>query len=297
MKCTHCGADLAQGQVFCHRCGTGVTPARPDSSMLGEPTTVPPPPPVSTYTAGWQPSTPAPYAPAPTPKTGAATQYRLAAGENLEKTFEISGATKQLGWVKAQLLVTNQRVVYRSLAKHMFGESQEYNEIQIKDVNGSSLFTRRGFTPVTLLSLVLGTVIAWIVCSPLATLLALATSMGGGRYPSQSNEGIYLVLLRIVVVVIAAVVALVRWRSRAMTFVVHARMSVPTALSAVGSIGRSRGALALSIDFIGGPLVAFLNWLGVYDCLDSGDHMNLEDVQAVCNELGALVLEIQARDA
>lgn len=313
-SCTNCSAPLAPDVRFCIDCGQpvaaqSITPwsldvpsvdaqpawapqpvAQPSSGMPPPPpipqTTVAPPPPPG-------PSLPTWNSPASTVSADAEAELgvRLAPGEVLKKVFPVVRVKKSMGWIEGQIAVTDSRLLYRAKAKNRLNESTNYREVQISDVSGMAMVTNRGLTPLSLLTLVVGFVIGWLAVSLLDRGISAASNPFG---PSETSPlGFVLYLLLIIVTVIVGVV---RFRSTEVALVVYARGIEASPIALSGSSGRQQaGFLAMGVGAIGGPLLAWAQALGLFDAADASDSVEPASAEAIYDELGALILDLQSR--
>ena len=313
-SCQRCGLELPPGQGVCPRCHTP-RPGYPGAFPPGGPGQAasgyapqPPGAPASAPSVGsWAPRppqvAPAPHAPAPGAPTGRpavapvplAEDIRLAHGEIVKRVFDIAGVSRGLGTLTGQLVVTDSRVLYRARAKHKLGESRNNREIQVADVNGVGMVTRRGFTLLSFLTLVIGTVLFWVflplVLSLLSSLLVLS-----GNYRAAQTLGDLDVFFRLLILVVAALIAWLRWKSTEVYFQVYCRSVEASPIGLSGEFGRQQpGALAMLVAVIGNPVARPLRWLGFMDATEASDEASPESVHAMYEEFGALILDLQNR--
>ena len=220
----------------------------------------------------------------------------LAHGESVKRVFEIGGKIRGLGWLSGHLTVTDSRVIYRARAQHKLGASLIAHEMQVQDVAGASFVTRRGFTALSLLTLLIGTALAWFVVPMIVqaalTALAMATRSSGVY---GSIEAL-MILSRILVLGIAVAIAIVRWRSTEVVFVILGKDVGSTPVGFYGRFGRQNpGLLAIAVVSAGGLLLRFMRWIGVMDATDAGDEADPARIKAMYEEFGALILDLQNR--
>lgn len=284
--CEKCGASQELNR-FCVRCGNPRS-TTPGSFQV--------PSPGGIHHAGQPHPVARPSAVAGDPV--ALGPVRLAHGEVEKKRFTIGSVARPWGWLKGELIVTDVRVIYRAHAKSLLGESRNSREIQIADINGVSLITRRGFTPLSLLTIALSLIIGFLLLPMIGGFLAMAA------YWLASTAGFYDLyrlpdltpLLYLTFLVLAAVFLVIRMRSTEVVFALFARSVEVSPITLSGSNGRQNpGILAISVLTVGRPLVALLRWLGVLDAGDASDTADLADTQQMYDEIGALILDIQNR--
>lgn len=291
MNCQSCGATLNAGLAFCTHCGArvardagaGYVDAGAGYPSLSSPATSPRDP---------QNATLAPMSSGIQSAHLNDSPVQLAHGEMVKKTYTIGGAVKGLGQLRGELVVTDARVIYRAHAKTVFGESRNCRELQIQDVNGVALVTRRGLTPLSFLTILAGTAIGllvmqWLVSVPLAFLLY--------RMGIYEVDGIGM-LTNLLILAIGVIMIVVRARSTEVVFALFARSVEASPISLAGTSGRQNpGLLAITVAVVGRPLLGLLRWLGVMDASDASDEANLADTQRMYDEIGALILDIQNR--
>ncbi len=286
-SCTNCAAPLNPGARFCIACGQPVT---------SQPINVPPvtpalawaPQPVAQQTP---PATPVGSAPAPFADVESALGVRLAPGEVLKRVFPVARLKRSVGWIEGQLAVTDSRLLYRAKAKNWFSESTNYREVQIPDVSGMAMVTRRGLTPLSLLTLVAGFVIGWVAIWLLGTFISTITNPFGNSGPSG-----WTILLYLLLIVVTVIIGIVRYRSTEVALVVFARGIEASPIALSGSMGRQQaGFLAMSTAIMGGPLLSLAQALGFFDASDASDSVEPASAEAMYDELGALILDLQSR--
>ena len=281
MNCQSCGAALGAGPPVCVRCGSPV--ARDAGSTGG----FPPP-------SAMTPTVPPMASGMPTNRLGDST-VQLAHGEVIKKTFDIGGVTKGMGWLKGELIVTDARVIYRAHAKNTFGESRNCRELQIQDVNGVALITRRGLTPLSLLSILLGLLLGLLLIPILQWLLTMVLGTFLYRMGVYDLGGLGI-LAFMIFVTIAAVMITIRARSTEVVFALFARSVEASPIGLAGANGRQNpGVMAITVASFGRPMLGLLRWLGVMDASDASDSADLAQTQQMYDEIGALILDIQSR--
>lgn len=215
---------------------------------------------------------------------------RLAPGEVLKKVFPVVRVKKSMGWIEGQIAVTDSRVLYRAKAKNRLNESTNYREVQISDVSGMAMVTNRGLTPLSLLTLAVGFVIGWSVVWLFSSMLSVAASFGG------SGTAGWTVLLYLLLIVVTVIIGIVRYRSTEVALVVYARGIEASPIALSGSFGRQQaGFLAMGVATIGGPLFALAQGLGLFSAADASDSVEPASAEAIYDELGALILDLQSR--
>lgn len=216
----------------------------------------------------------------------------LAQAEAVKREWLISRMNR-LGWIDSCLTVTDARVIYRARAKSFLGFSSNWREVQIQDVS-AELQTRRGLTPLNLLVITIGFVIALfainIVNSFIVTLSRFSLGGGGG-----SVSG-WAVLLYLLAVLITVGIVIARYFSKEITLVIYARGVDASPISVSGSRWR-QGAGILSAVAVAAfsPLLLFAEWLGLADATAATDQADPAATQAMYNEFGALVVDLQNR--
>jgi len=290
--CTTCGAPLGAGARFCISCGHQVE-AR-DTVVLNAWSPQPagaPAAPAPTSTSFPAPGTigaSAPAASAATPPADAMPGVRLAPGEVLKRVFPIASVRKGFGSIDAQLAVTDSRLLYRARARNGLSESVNFREVQIADVSGMAMVSRRGMTPLSLLTLVLGFLLGWLLISMLGSVIS-AMTFSSGSSPLT-------VFLFLVLVVVTVAIAVVRFRSTEVALVVYARGIEASPIALSGSFGRQQaGLLALGTAALGGPLLSLVQALGFFDASDASDSVEPASAQELYDELGPLILDLQSR--
>lgn len=200
----------------------------------------------------------------------------LAPGETVRREWLLS-RMKRLGWVDSSLVVTDSRVIYRARAKSFIGFSSNTREVQVADVNGAVLETRRGLTPLSLIILTLAffTCMAWILV--------------WGIYLAIVAAVMFFLLVGIMVLVVALL-----YRSKELIFVVCSRNSDSSPIELIGSNReRALGALTNLMTAVFRPTLWFMEWLGLVDASAAMDQADPAATQAMYNEFNALILELQ----
>lgn len=226
--------------------------------------------------------------PAPVPGSSLVLGVRLAPGEVLKRVFPIATARKAFGSMEAQLAVTDSRLLYRAKAKNRLSESTNFREVQLADVSGLAMVNRRGMTPLSLLTLVVGFFVGWFLISLLEAAIAMATFGAGG-------SGLTALLFLLLIAGTIAI-AVVRFRSSDVALVVYARGIEASPIALSGSIGRQQpGLLALGTAVVGGPLLSLVRAMGFFDASDASDSVEPAAAELLYDELGQLILDLQSR--
>lgn len=309
--CRQCGNPLTPDLRFCTRCGAPVS-TEPPRQVLSTPIPPPPPPPSSSFAPGSGSSSgssyargpvsppttsyvssvpPAVSAPAPTFDP---SSLRLAHGEVIKKVFDIGGRSRGMGWLAGHVIVTDSRIIYRAEAKHRLGSSRTSREMHLSDVNGLALVTRRGLTPLSLLTLIIGTLIMLAIAPVIGNLLSYLAMMSGSY--TSSAAGAWTFLLMLATLGVAGAAFWVRWKSTQVVFAIFARSMDSSPISLSGSFGDQKpGTLAIGVAILGSPLLGLLRHLGMMDASEANDDASPETVQAMYDELGAMILDLQSR--
>jgi len=215
---------------------------------------------------------------------------RLAPGEVLKRVFPVARVQKAAGSIEGQLAVTDSRILYRAKARNWLGESTNYREVQVSDVSGLAMVARRGLTPLSLLTLVLGLILGWIAIGFYTMVRAASNPFGA----ADSSGGSFLLYLLLIAVTIA--IGVVRYKSTEVVLVVFARSIEASPIALSGSVGRQQaGFLAMTTAALGGPLFALARALGFFDASDASDSVEPASAEAIYDELGALILDLQSR--
>ena len=296
MNCEQCLAPMSDSTRFCVNCGharssipfgTSPQPSTPVQPLVSQAPVSQPPQPVFAAAPQTLPQV-------PTATTGVqlpSSQVRLAPGEVVMKTYPISGVTKGLGSLRGELTLTDVRVIYSAHAKNIFGESRNCRELQIADVNGVALVTRRGLTPLSFLTIVIALLVGLLLVSFLKSFLIMLTYRAGA-----SSADFATFLLYALFIGIAGFLIYVRAKSTEVLFALFARNVDVSPISLSGSVGRQdAGFMAVSTAIVGGPLLAVMERLGILDAGDASDAADLTETQQMYDEIGALILDIQSR--
>lgn len=328
MNCERCSAPMPASMKFCVSCGQPrVTASAPSSfptpSSFSPPSSFPTlpvqtpsvqTPSVQTPPVPPQPQTPqvqtqpippqqpayatVPPSPSIPPMPAATTgvqlpssQIRLAPGEVVMKTFPISGITKGLGSLRGELTLTDVRVIYSAHAKNTFGESRTCLELQIADVNGAALMTRRGLTPLSFLTIVISLILGLVFVGFLKNFVSVLTYRAGAGFADFVTFLLYFLFIAIAVVLIY-----IRAKSTEVVFALFARSVDVSPIRLSGAVGRQdEGFLAITVAAFGRPVLAVMEHLGILDADDAGDAADLAETQRMYDEIGALILDIQNR--
>ncbi len=236
-----------------------------------------------------QPAGPVPGVPAYPPVT-------LAPGEVIKREWVVS-RMKRIGWIDSCLTVTDARVIYRARSKSFLGFSSNSREVQIQDVSGAALVTRRGLTPLNLLTILLGFILALVVIRIIEPfLLLLSYSQGGYGYGYGGGVSPWTVVLYVLTVLITIAVLVVRYFSKEIALVVYARSIDASPIAVSGSQWRQGFGLFASIGVtLFNPLLLFAEWLGLADASAATDQADPAATQQMFNEFGPLILDLQNR--
>lgn len=207
------------------------------------------------------------------------------------KTYPISGVTKGFGSLRGELTLTDVRVIYSAHAKNVFGESRNCRELQIADINGATLITRRGLTPLSFLTIIASLIVGLILVSFLKNFLVLLTYRPGASNVDSTTFVIYLIFIAI-----AALLIYIRAKSTEVVFALFARNVAASPISLSGSSGRQdSGIMAIGVAIVGRPLLAAMERLGILDADDASDTADITETQRMYDEIGATILDIQNR--
>lgn len=328
--CPHCGATLAVGVRFCMTCGRPApaddAPPAPTTGPVPSFAQSPGPTPSLSQphapaASGWAASAmtaPSTAADSPTPPAASSDPYqtrpvpryttipspepvsllgddlgvRLAPGEELKRTYDVTRMRRALGSIEGRLVVTDTRVLYRAKAKTLFGESTTAREVQIADVSGLAMVTRRGFTPLSLLTLVVGSLIGWVVIGYVGSAATLLSNPFG----RSSGAPGWVVALYVALIAVTVILAVIRARSKVVALVVYARGIEASPIALAGSVGTQGAGLMASLTaLVGGPLISLARALGFYDATDASDSTEPATMESVYHDLGALILDLQTR--
>lgn len=219
----------------------------------------------------------------------------LAPGEAVMREWLVS-RMKRVGWIDSSLTVTDARVIYRARSKSFLGFSSSSREVQLQEVSGAALVTRRGLTPLNLLTVALGFVAAIVAVRILEPFLQFLIYSMGGYSSGYGTVSPWIVLLYVLVVLITIAVLVVRYFSKEIVLVIYARSMDMTPISVAGSQWRQGFGLFASIGVgMFGPLLLFAEWLGLADATAATDQADPAATQRMFNEFGALILDLQSR--
>lgn len=298
-SCPQCSRPVDVAARFCTGCGSSLSPSTGTTPAAG-PSSLPVPSSAAISTA-WQPTgsaqgpTFAPASSVPTQPTLTIStsstfdpsSIRLAHGEVIKRTYPVGRSHRPLGWIEGQLVVTDARILYRAHAKSLLGASTNCREIQIADVRGLGLVTRKGMSPLSFLTLTAG----FLIWSAIIYWLNNTASMytGGGVHW-------WAALLFLLVIVLTAAFAALRLRATEVVLVVYARDVSASPIALSGALGnQSHGLLAMLMAMISGPPLRLMEWLGIMDAADASDSADLDETQTLYDEFGALILDLQNR--
>lgn len=221
----------------------------------------------------------------------------LAHGEVVKREWLVS-RMKRAGWIDSSLVVTDARVIYRARSKSFLGFSSSTREVQVQDVRGAALETRRGLTPVTLFSVALGFVLALIVINLLNGFFVMMSAFGSGSFTGGSSGQIspWTVLLYMLLFLITITVVIVKYFSKEIVLVIFSRDSDTSPISLTGSQWRNAGGILAAVTVaVFSPLLLLAEWLGFADATSATNQADPAATQVMYNEFGALILDLQNR--
>ncbi len=216
----------------------------------------------------------------------------LAHGEVVKRVHEVGRLRRAAGWLQGTIVVTDARIIYRAKAKNFLNSSTINREIQLADVNGVALSIHKGITPHGLVGWLVGSLIGFFVVSSIVGAATMVNSFGYGSRGGVPWWGVLLYLLFFVVVIWMAVV---RFRATSVVLVIYSRNVEASPIALSGQVGSFGGLGNILLAFLGAPLLAALEFLGVYDAAEAADAADLEATQALYEDLGALILDLQSR--
>lgn len=303
-RCTACQAEIGAGERFCGECGASapgvdarpfapsarengdvIKPASagagpvalakedlsPDTPARGfTPPVAFPQPDASPATSAAAPSSP----PGPEPKDGYAGRIdglRLAYGEVVKGVFDLTRVARPLGTLTGQVVVTDARVIYRAEAKTIFSRSMASQEIALADVNGMSVATFRGLSPLGLVGM-----------GFLGLLAIIFFLIGWG----------FWVIVCVALFVITALVSV----STELVFMINAKQSETSPIAVQSGIRRAASnPIAVAFRAAASPFVRILGLLGVVDAGTAVTTAGFDEVSTMYADIGALVLDLQTR--
>lgn len=215
--------------------------------------------------------------------------FRLLKDETVLGTFPVARTSRPLGKVASFLFVTDSRVLYSAEAKSLGSSSTHLKEYQVQTVTGVEIGRNRGLS-ATGLAAGIGALLNFII-------LLVLSSLASDSYEFESFA-VFFGILAFSSLVIGAVAMLILSGAR-------------TEINLVGT-GESKN-LASGQDLAGlivsfllllifGPLVgvagiiwALLRELGMFKATDAELYVDSKNVDYVSYEVGALILDVQAR--
>lgn len=227
--------------------------------------------PVATPTDTAQPATwTPPSAPTASP-TREVKGVRLAHGEVVKGVFDLTHRRRPLGSIEGKVIVTDARVIYRSEAQSLGSRSMVSQEVALADINGMTVATSRGISPVGVAALSFLGVLA------LVFLLI--------------NWGFW-----VIVCVLLAIVVGIGSINNELAFLISARQGNTSPIALESGVRRASTSTIVGIGrTIISPATKILGALGVLDASATVTSAGFDEVSAMYADIGALILDLQTR--
>jgi len=213
---------------------------------------------------------------------------QLAHGEVVKRVYELGRIQRSWGWVQGTLIVTDVRVLYRAQAQNSLNSSTLNKEIHLKDVKGVGLATRRGMSAAGLGAWLLGAFLSFWAVIFLAGTIAAAMSFAG-----SGGSGGWLVFLLLIWGGVCATILVLRRRASVVVLSVFSSDIESSPISVTGVVGRSGGHGFMAT--LASPLILILESLGIIEAGAAAENADLESMQQVYAELGAVIMDLQSR--
>lgn len=233
------------------------------------------------------------------PMTQTEYPFRLLHDETVLGAFPVARRRRPLGKIASYLFVTDSRVIYSAEAKSMTSSSTHLKEYQVQTVTGVEVDRHRGLDPLGAAA-ALGAGLNFIGLVIIASLFGASSQSSYGYYSSSpfAGLGVFFGILAPASLIVGIVVVAVLAR--------------PTAgIGIVGpgqkhAIARDHDLLKIFIVIllfvIFGPLISLavviwvvLRELGIFRAEDAQLFADSNSVDRIAYEIGALILDVQAR--
>lgn len=227
--------------------------------------------------------------------------FRLLADETVLGTYPIAKKRRPLGSLVSYLFVTDSRVIYSAEAKTFSSSSTHSKEFQMPIIHGIEVGRRRGLDALGVTASI-GIVFNFLGMLILAGLAGAMTRYSGGPsfalVPNFDGIGGFFVFVAVASLIIGAVVIMILRRPTANLKIVGPPEPQPLA--------RDTDLLKLIITIllflIFGPFLGLtvviwtiIRELGVFTANDAQLYANPDNIDHIAYEVGALILDVQAR--
>jgi hypothetical protein len=233
----------------------------------------------------------------PVPNDPGLYPFRLLGDEKVLGTFPIARRRRPLGKLASYLFVTDSRVIYSAEAKTITSSSTHLKEYQVQTVTGVEVARHRGLNALGAAA-ALGAVLNFIGLIIATGLIAAWTSSSYSYSNPFAGLSVLFGILAAASLIVGTVVVAVLGR--------------PTASITIVGPGQQHNIaqeqdlpklfVVILLFLIFGPLIslAVLVWvilreLGIFGAGDAQLFANTKNVDQISYEVGALILDVQAR--
>lgn len=230
----------------------------------------------------------APEMPVPAPTTPDIEQkypFRLLKDETVVGTFPVAQKRRPFGKVASFLFVTDSRILYSAEAKSLTSSSTQLKEYQVQTVTGVEATRHRGLDALTTAA-ALGAVLNFLI------MIVISAKI------DSSEIKLVLGLLAAASLIVGAAAVAIMARSTAEINVVGP--IEPQKIVRSGDIARLTIMILLFVIFglfiaLTVIMLAALRELGFFKAQDSELFVDTKNIDAISYEIGALILDVQAR--
>lgn len=215
--------------------------------------------------------------------------FRLLADETVLGTFPVARTSRPLGKVASFLFVTDSRVLYSAEAKALGSSSTHLKEYQVQTITGVDVGRRRGLSAIGAAAAA-GTAVNFLILVTLA-------SVSSSSYQFEDFSPVFGILAAFSLIV-GAIAVLILSGSRTEIHLI----GTGEAKTLAGGQDIAGLIVAFLLLLIFGPLVgiagilwAVLRELGMFKATDAELYVDSKNVDYISYEVGALILDVQAR--
>jgi len=231
--------------------------------------------------------------------------FRLLRDEVVLGTFPVAQKTRPLGRLVSFLFVTDSRVIYSAESKTILASSIHMKEYQVSTIKGIEIGRHRGFDALSTAAAI-GVILNFIGLLFLSALISSAgnnSSYGSGGFyglmgGANAGFGSFFGFLAMTTLIVGGVGVFVLRRPQAELSVVGPE--VTRSLAAERDLARILLTIILFLIFGLFAAFAIISWtilreLGMFSAKDAQSFADTHNIDHISYEVGALILDVQAR--
>ena len=231
--------------------------------------------------------------------------FRLLKDEVVLGTFPVAQKTRPLGKLVSFLFVTDSRVIYSAESKTILASSTHMKEYQVSTIKGIEVGRHRGFDALSAAAAI-GVILNFIGLLIFTAVVSSAVNSYGYGSSSFNNPiggatagfGVFFSFLAVATLIVGGAGVFVLRRPRAELSVVGPEVTRP--LAAERDLARILLTIILFLIFGLFAALAIISWtilreLGMFSAEDAQSFADTHNIDHISYEVGALILDVQAR--